>query len=185
MKCLSNQPSGRRPGRLLPEELRPERVGRLAKELTEGVRDVEFERLVHRIDTGSVHRGNQVAVFFNGEEAFASVINAIASATYEILLETYIFKDDALGHELIEQLAKAAALPQFNWCRARSKARRSSVDCGSLSVRRSIRQRRRATLAACQWFEHGRAGESMFEVPTPITPESVHNPVHKCLVKSF
>lgn len=97
------------PGRVLPDELRPRKVGRLAEALTRGVHDVEFERLVHRIDTGPVHRGNQVTVFFNGEEAFASVINAIDSATQEILLETYILKDDAFGHELVERLAKAAA----------------------------------------------------------------------------
>ena len=97
------------PDRRLPDDLRPETVGRLAEALTEGVRGNQFERLVHRIDTGPIHQGNQVTVFFNGEEAFASVINAIDSATQEILLETYILKDDALGHELVERLAKAAA----------------------------------------------------------------------------
>jgi len=77
--------------------------------LAEGVRGAKFERLVHRIDTGPIHQGNQVTVFFNGEEAFASVISAIDGTTREILLETYILRDDALGHELVERLAKATA----------------------------------------------------------------------------
>jgi len=97
------------PGRKLPEELRPENVGRLAEALAEGVRDAEFERLVHRIDTGPIHRGNKATIFFNGEETFASVGEAIESATQEILLETYILKDDATGHELVERLGRAAA----------------------------------------------------------------------------
>lgn len=97
------------PGRTLPDELRPENVGRLSEALAEGMRDAEFERLVHRIDSGPIHRGNKVEVFFDGVETFASVAQAIESATQEILLETYIFKDDASGHELAERLGRAAA----------------------------------------------------------------------------
>lgn len=97
------------PGRTLPDELRPENVGHLSEALVEGVRDAEFERLVHRIDTGPIHPGNKVKIFFNGEETFASVAEAIESATQEILLETYILKDDATGHELAEHLGRAAA----------------------------------------------------------------------------
>jgi cardiolipin synthase len=96
-----------RPGRKLPEELRPENVGRLAEALAEGVCDVKFERLVHRINTGPLHAGNQVKIYFNGDEKFASVAQAIEGATREILLETYILKDDATGHELAERLGRA------------------------------------------------------------------------------
>ena len=76
----------------------------MSEALAEGVCDAEFERLVHRIDTGPIHPGNKVKVFINGEETFASVAQAIESATQEILLETYILKDDATGHELAERL---------------------------------------------------------------------------------
>ena len=61
------------PGRRLPDELRPENVGRLSEALAEGVRDPEFERLVQRIDTGPIHPGNKVNVFCNGGEALATV----------------------------------------------------------------------------------------------------------------
>jgi len=110
MRDVSSKPSLRPwPGRKLPEELRPENVGHLSEALAEGVRGSEFERLVHRIDSGPIHRGNKVKVFFNGEETFASVAQAIEGATQEILLETYILKDDATGHELAERLGWAAA----------------------------------------------------------------------------
>jgi len=39
-----------------------------------------------RIETGPIHHGNQVQLFFRGEEAFASVLQAIEGATQEILL---------------------------------------------------------------------------------------------------
>lgn len=97
------------PGRTLPAELRRENVARLGEILSGGVRDPEFEALVHRIDTGPLHRGNEVAIFFDGDKAFASVAEAVESATREILLETYILKDDAVGYALIEWLTRAAA----------------------------------------------------------------------------
>lgn len=97
------------PGRKLPEELRPKNVGRLSEALAGGVRDAEFERLVHRIDTGPIHRSNKVTILFNGDETFASVAESIESATQEILLETYILKDDTTGHDLVERLGRAAA----------------------------------------------------------------------------
>jgi len=98
------------PGRRLSEESRPKNVGRSAEALAEGVRDAEFGRLVHRIDMCPIHCGNKVKVFFNGEEMFASVAEAIESATREILLETYILKDDATGHELAERLGQPIAV---------------------------------------------------------------------------
>lgn len=77
--------------------------------LSGGVGDPEFEELVHRIDTGPLHRGNEVAIFFDGDKAFSSITDAIETAAREILLETYILKDDAAGYALIECLARAAA----------------------------------------------------------------------------
>jgi hypothetical protein len=58
MRGVFSKPSLRPwPGRKLPNELRPENVGRLSEALAGGVRDAEFERLVHRIDSGPIHRG--------------------------------------------------------------------------------------------------------------------------------
>jgi len=77
--------------------------------LSLGVRDTGLERLVGRIDTGPIHRGNQVQLFFRGEDALASVCQAIEGATEEILLETYILRDDATGRKLLRLLSGAAA----------------------------------------------------------------------------
>jgi cardiolipin synthase len=93
----------------LPNKLRAEHVGPLAEALPLGVRDAGFERLVERIETGPIHHGNQVQLFFRGEEAFASVLQAIEGATQEILLETYILRDDATGRKILGLLGGAAA----------------------------------------------------------------------------
>ncbi len=98
-----------RAGRKLPKELRAENVDRLAEALPLGVRDAGFERLVGRIETGPIHHGNHVQLFFRGEEAFASVREAIEGATKEILLETYILRHDATGRSLLGLLGGAAA----------------------------------------------------------------------------
>ena len=98
-----------RAGRTLPLELRAESVSQLAEALPLGVRDAGFERLVARIDTGPVHHGDQVQLFFRGEEAFASLLQAMEGSTREILLETYILRDDATGRKLLGVLGSAAA----------------------------------------------------------------------------
>lgn len=97
------------PGRRLPPELRAENVGRLAERFADGVRDAAFQQLVHRIDAGPIHHGNQVKVFFNGEKTFAAVLDEIDRATREILLETYILRDDDTGTKLVERLERAVA----------------------------------------------------------------------------
>ena len=94
--------------RVLPRELRPTRVWRLAEALPRGVRDPEFEVLLRRIDAAPLHRGNAVTVFFDGPTAFASMCDAIAAARREVLLEAYILKDDATGRSFVEALAAAA-----------------------------------------------------------------------------
>lgn len=93
----------------MPNELRPEPVTELAEALPLGVRDPGFEGLIRRIDTGPIHHGNQVELFFRGEEAFASLCQAIEGATEEVLLETYILRDDATGRRLLKLLGEAAA----------------------------------------------------------------------------
>lgn len=98
-----------RAGRSLPDELRAENVAQLVEALPRGVRGVEFQRLVGRIKTGPIHQGNRVELFFHGEDAFRSVRQAIAGASQEILLETYILKDDATGRRLLGLLGSAAA----------------------------------------------------------------------------
>ncbi|MGH9367057.1 MAG: phospholipase D-like domain-containing protein [Thermoanaerobaculia bacterium] len=98
-----------REGRRLPEELRPENVAPLAAALPAGLRDPGFAELLHRIDQGPVLGGNRVRIWTRGDEAFASVCEAIGQARSEVLVESYILKDDATGRAFAGRLAEAAA----------------------------------------------------------------------------
>jgi cardiolipin synthase len=98
-----------RPGRRLPKSLRPENVGRLAAALPQGLRGPGFADLIHRIDEGPVLGGNQVRVFFRGDHAFSAMCRSIAEAKSEVLLESYILKDDSTGRGFLEALAEAVS----------------------------------------------------------------------------
>ncbi|MGE5412751.1 MAG: phospholipase D-like domain-containing protein [Syntrophomonadaceae bacterium] len=98
-----------RPGRRLPRELSPNRVGLLAAALPEGLDDPGFTALLSRIEQSPIHAGNRVRVFFRGQDAFAAMLEDLSAATSEILLETYILRDDDTGKRFQEALAAAAA----------------------------------------------------------------------------
>src|SRR5262249_25429571 len=51
----------------------------------------------------------RVDVFFRGEDAFAAMLDALRGARQEVLLESYIFKDDATGTAFASELCAAAA----------------------------------------------------------------------------
>lgn len=94
-------------GHRLPSELRAGRVGRLAGALPDGVLDPGFETLLRRIDGSPIHRGNRVEVFTRGADAFGAMCTALLGAREEILLESYILRDDATGRSFLEMLAGA------------------------------------------------------------------------------
>lgn len=96
-------------GRQLPRELRPRNAVRLAETLPAGVHDPGFEILLRRIDGSPFLGGNEVEVYVRGEDAFTAMRQAVCAARREILLESYIYKDDATGHAFLEDLAAAAA----------------------------------------------------------------------------
>jgi len=96
-------------GRRLPRELRGHNVVQLAASFPEGVHDPGFEILLRRIDGAPLLGGNQVEIYVRGEDAFAAMREAVSSARREILLESYIYKDDATGRAFLEDLAAAAA----------------------------------------------------------------------------
>ncbi len=52
--------------------------------------------------------GNQLDLLENGEEFFPSVFAAIAEAEHEIIIETFIWRDDGVGWQLQEALLAAA-----------------------------------------------------------------------------
>jgi cardiolipin synthase len=98
-----------RPGRQLPRELYPLRVGRLARALPGGVRDPGFPALLSRIDGGgAVRGGNRFEVYCDGEQATRAMLAAVEGAREEVLVEFYIFTDDSTGKRFAEVLTAAA-----------------------------------------------------------------------------
>ena len=95
-------------GRRLPKPLRAENVSRLAAVLPKGLADPGLEHLLTRIKTSPVLSGNHVTVYTDGTEAFESMLAAIDSAVEEVLLEAYIFRDDATGLAFRDALSRAA-----------------------------------------------------------------------------
>lgn len=80
---------------------------KLAAELPEGLRDPGFAVLLRRIDESPVFEGNRARVFFRGPETFAAMMEAIDSAREEVLVESYIFKDDQTGRSFRDALSRA------------------------------------------------------------------------------
>jgi len=95
------------PGTELPRRLSAVRVGEIAGTLASGVDDPGLEALLARIQRRRILGGNRVRVFFQGEEAFAAMLDDVAAARQEILLESYILKDDETGKRFEGALAEA------------------------------------------------------------------------------
>jgi cardiolipin synthase len=92
----------------LPPELTARRIGQLAATLPTGVHGPEIETLLRRVEAKPIHPGNQLETYHSGEAAFAAMFQAVAAARQEVLLESYIFKDDAVGRAMLDELAAAA-----------------------------------------------------------------------------
>jgi cardiolipin synthase len=97
------------PGRRLARDLRGPGAERLAAALPRGLRDPGFEILLRRIDEGPILEANRVEIYTDGEGAFAAMRAAIQSARQEILLESYILRDDPTGYDFLDDLGGAAA----------------------------------------------------------------------------
>ncbi len=93
-----------RPRRTLPAR---RRVERLATELPQGVHDPAFLELLHRIDQSPILPARRLEVFTDGNRALVEMIDAIDRAGEEVLLQSYIFKDDSTGHAVVDALGKA------------------------------------------------------------------------------
>ena len=97
------------PGRKLPPDLRLGRVELLAAALPQGIADPGFEVLLRRIDGAPIYGGNQVEVFFNGRDAFSAMRESGRTAEQEVLLESYIFKDDSTGQAFLAVIKETAS----------------------------------------------------------------------------
>ncbi len=93
----------------MPRELQADRAWLFARELPEGVRGATFRALVREIDGSPWHAFSGVQVYEDGEDTFAAIGQVLASARIEILVETYILRDDRVGTELRQALEDAVA----------------------------------------------------------------------------
>jgi cardiolipin synthase A/B len=114
---------------LIPRELRPDRIREIARRFPEGLRDPGFPTLLSRVDQTAVLGGNRVEVYFDGGSAFDAMERDVDAARTEILVESYIWKDDATGRRALDALGRATA---------RGVAVRALADAvGSLSTKRA------------------------------------------------
>ncbi|HKI87229.1 MAG TPA: hypothetical protein VKA53_10860, partial [Thermoanaerobaculia bacterium] len=95
------------PGRALERALRHGGVSRIVRSYEDGLRDPRFERLLRRIHRAAVFAGNRVEIFVAGDAAFRSMRGALREAKEEVLLESYILRDDATGWEFLNELGAA------------------------------------------------------------------------------
>lgn len=96
-----------RGGETLSRALRARHVEQLGAALPRGVEDPGFELLLRRIDRGPILGGNRIEVFTEGASAFAAMREAVRAAEREILIESYIFKDDSVGRLFLEEAVAA------------------------------------------------------------------------------
>ena len=85
----------------------PRQAWELASKLPDGVCDAGFRTLIHNIDTAPMHACAPTELLTDGEEAFRLIGEACKLASEEILVETYILRDDRIGLTLLQQLAEA------------------------------------------------------------------------------
>ncbi len=95
------------PSRRLPRDLSPRRVATTASAL-DGVRDPRLAALIERIDDDRFHGAVAAEVYFDGQRAFDGMLRAVDGAREEVLLESYIFKDDPTGRRFQAALLEAA-----------------------------------------------------------------------------
>ena len=97
-----------REGRRLPPELQPAQVVERAERLAGGVRDPALPALLSEIDDRApFHRNDRVTVYAGGAEAFEAMHTTIETAREEVLLESYIVRDDETGRYVAEALEGA------------------------------------------------------------------------------
>ena len=70
---------------------------------------VPFERAVRRITGRKAERGNAVAVYHDGDEAYPVMLAAIAGARTSVALSSYIMRDDGIGGRFAHALQEAQA----------------------------------------------------------------------------
>ena len=97
-------------------------------------------RAVSRVLKRPLTVGNKIQPLVNGDEAFPAMLAAIEGAKKSVSLSTYIFDNDASGHQFVEALGRAArrgvetrvlidsAGARYSWPPVTHKLRRAGVN---------------------------------------------------------
>jgi cardiolipin synthase len=80
-----------------------------ARGMREGVRAPAFRLLAQRLDGGALHDAPSPVLLADGGEAFRAMLDAVEGAREEVLLETYILRDDRVGTAVQGALRRAGA----------------------------------------------------------------------------
>jgi len=98
-----------RSGRRLSPALQPQAAYQAGIQLSDGLASASFAELLSGIDGGAtIHPGNRIRLFFAGAAAMDAMVAAIAGAEREVLIESYIFRDDETGARFQRELQRAA-----------------------------------------------------------------------------
>lgn len=89
-------------------ELRRYRSWALASGFADGVRDARFMELIQQLGSSPYHSAPPISLLVDGPQAFEAVLKDLATAQEEILLETYILRDDRIGTQVQSALIAAA-----------------------------------------------------------------------------
>lgn len=74
-----------------------------------GMHGAAMQRLGDYVSHHRLTRGNKVEILHGGDETYAAMLSAIRQAERSVLLETYIFDDDAVGGLFVEALTQAVS----------------------------------------------------------------------------
>lgn len=91
----------------IPRRLRAYRPFAVARAFTSGVREAEFRSMIEAIDGTPMHSSPPVRLLVDGDVTFDVVLEALGQATQEILIETYIMRDDQIGTDFRDAMAAA------------------------------------------------------------------------------
>jgi cardiolipin synthase len=72
--------------------------------------DPHLLALLQSLAKHPISEGNSIEFFFDGQSAYRSLLNGIASAEHYILFQFFIFRPDSAGREFIELLKQKARL---------------------------------------------------------------------------
>lgn len=126
----------------LPRALHADRAWAYARTLSLGVRDPAFRALVQQIDGSPWHGLGEIDVFEDGAETFDAIIAAIDASVSDVLLETYILRDDRIGERMrramthaVERGVQVRVLADALGSHGTSRAYWRALEAAGISVR--------------------------------------------------